>query len=74
MHFRPFCHQGKEPRVVCPTHEEIDSITEAIRPLGKAPGRLAESFQLRQDVFLSWTAAQKSEIRNLLAGSIAYYR
>jgi len=60
---------------VCPTHEEIDSITEAIRPLRKAPGRLAESFQLRQDVFLSWTtAAQKSEVRNLLAGSLACYR
>jgi len=57
---------------VCSTHEEIDSI--AIRPLRKASGGLAESLQLRQNISLSWTTAQKSEIRNLPAGSLACYR
>jgi conjugative relaxase-like TrwC/TraI family protein len=62
--------KGQDPLVVCPTHEEIDRVTEAIRSLRKASGEVRESFQLTRDVSLNWTVAQKRDLRNFHAGQI----
>jgi ATP-dependent exoDNAse (exonuclease V) alpha subunit len=56
--------------VVCPTHGEIDRVTEAIRSDRKRTGQLGESAQTNHDVALNWTTAQKSEARNFRAGQI----
>jgi len=60
--------QGREPLVVCATHDEIDRVTEAIRSARKAAGELGSGNQMARDVSLNWTIAQKSDIRNLHPG------
>ena len=54
--------------VVCPTHEEIDRVTEAIRAALKQNGSLHEPVRVERDVPLNWTASQKSDARNMLPG------
>src|SRR5439155_22448026 len=60
--------QGRETRVVCATHEEIDRVTEAIRSSRKRAGKPGESVQIGRDVPLNWTTAQKSDMRNFRPG------
>jgi len=64
--------QGQERSVlaVCATHEEIGSITAAIRAELIQKGKLGQSIRLERDVPLSWTAAQKSDARNFHEGQI----
>lgn len=54
--------------VVCPTHDEIDRVTDAIRSVRKQNGELGESVSIMRDVSLSWTTAQKADIGNLRSG------
>jgi hypothetical protein len=56
--------------VVCATHDEIDRVTEAIRSFRKRAGQLGTGVELTRDVPLSWTAAQKRDVRNLRLGHI----
>jgi len=60
--------KGQKALVVCPTHEEIDRVTEAIRLDLKHARKLREAVQLRRDVSLNWTTAQKSNSRNYHTG------
>jgi conjugative relaxase-like TrwC/TraI family protein len=66
--FAEFQSRGRKPLVVCATHEEIDRVTEAIRLERKTAGGLRKGRELLRDVSLNWTAAQKSDIRNLRPG------
>jgi len=56
--------------VVCPTHEEIDRVTQAIRSDRRERGQLCESVHTTRDVALNCTNAQKREARNFRAGQI----
>jgi ATP-dependent exoDNAse (exonuclease V) alpha subunit len=56
--------------VVCATHEEIDRVTGSIHDVRKKNGELGKSAQFTRDVPLSWTAAQKSELRNFHPGQL----
>jgi ATP-dependent exoDNAse (exonuclease V) alpha subunit len=60
--------KNQKTLVVCPTHEEIDRVTEAIRSDRKRAGQLREAVQLSRDVSLNWTTAQKSNMRNYRPG------
>lgn len=65
---------GKElPRevlVVAATHEEIDSITQAIRVERIKTGELGDSVSTERHVALNWTTAQKNDFRNYQEGQI----
>jgi len=54
--------------VVCPTHEEIDRVTDAIRSDRRRMNKLGDAVQLTRDVSLNWTTAQKSNMRNYHLG------
>ena len=54
--------------VVCPTHDEIDRVTDAIRSIRKENGQLGMSVSLTRDVSLNWTEAQKTDFRNFRPG------
>lgn len=54
--------------VVCPTWNEIDKFTAAIREHRKAMGELAEGREFERLQPLNWTDAQKGEARNFKAG------
>ncbi len=56
--------------VVCPTHEEIDRVTDAIRSDRKRAGKLGTSLQTTRHAGLNWTTAQKSDARNFRAGQV----
>jgi ATP-dependent exoDNAse (exonuclease V) alpha subunit len=56
--------------VVCATHEEIDRVTEAIRSARKKAGDLGKSTQLKRDISLNWTTAQKMEMQNFRPGHL----
>lgn len=56
--------------VVCPTHDEIDRVTEAIRSIRKHSGELGTGISTNRDVSLNWTAAQKTDLRNFRPGQI----
>ncbi len=56
--------------VVCATHEEIDRVTEAIRLARKEAGELGKGNSLTRDVSLTWSNAQKSEMKNFLPGHL----
>jgi len=56
--------------VVCATHEEIGRVTEAIRSERKRSGGLGAAVQTVRDVSLSWSTAQKRELRNFRPGQI----
>jgi hypothetical protein len=61
--------------VVCPTHEEINRVTDAIRSDRKRRGQLGASVQTIRQVPLNWTAAQKSDARNFRAGhTLGFHR
>ncbi len=61
--------------VVCATHNEIATVTDAIRAKRREAGDLGESRAVTQDVGLGWTAAQKLEWRNYRAGLVlAFHR
>jgi conjugative relaxase-like TrwC/TraI family protein len=54
--------------VVCPTHHEIDRVTEAIRAIRKENGELGGSVSVARDISLNWTTAQRTDLRNLRSG------
>jgi ATP-dependent exoDNAse (exonuclease V) alpha subunit len=59
--------------VVCPTHEEINRVTDAIRSDRKRRGQLGASVQTTRQIPLNWTAAQKSDARNFRAGHMLVF-
>jgi conjugative relaxase-like TrwC/TraI family protein len=61
---------GRNVLVVCPTHDEIDRVTAAIRFIRKQAGALGESVRVDRDVSLNWTTAEKSDPRNFRSGQI----
>ena len=56
--------------VVCPTHEEINRVTNAIREDRKRRGQLDASVHTTRHVALNWTTAQKTDARNFRAGQL----
>jgi len=56
--------------VVCPTHEEINRVTDAIRSDRKARGQLGASMDTTRQVALNWTTAEKGDVRNFRAGQL----
>jgi conjugative relaxase-like TrwC/TraI family protein len=56
--------------VVCATHEEIERVTAAIRERRKTRGELGRGANLVRHVSLNWTAAQKTDLRNLRPGQL----
>ncbi len=61
---------GQKVLVVCPTHDEIDRVTEAIRKGRKQAGELGGGVPVTRDVSLNWTTAQKSNMRNYRVGQL----
>jgi hypothetical protein len=60
--------------VVCPTHEEINRVTDAIRSDRKKRGQPA-SVQAARHTGLNWTTAQKGDVRNFAVGQVlAFHR
>src|SRR5215472_360101 len=59
-----------EVLVVAPTHEEIDSVTTAIRAARKSAGELGKSIRFESHVPLNYTTAQKSDPRNFKPGQV----
>jgi conjugative relaxase-like TrwC/TraI family protein len=59
-----------EVLVVAPTHEEIDSVTAAIRAARRDSGELGEAILFPRHVPLNYTIAQKSDPRNFKSGQI----
>jgi ATP-dependent exoDNAse (exonuclease V) alpha subunit len=57
--------RGRNPLVVCATHEEIDRVTHAIR---MSLGRLGKGVQVGKDVSLSWTTVEKSDMSHYRPG------
>ena len=67
--------QGRNVLVVCPTHDEIDRVTEAIRSTRKQAGDLGESVQVARDISLNWTTAEKSDTRRFRTGQrVSFHR
>jgi conjugative relaxase-like TrwC/TraI family protein len=64
---------NREVLVVCATHAEIGSVTEAIRLERKQNGELGESFQAERYVPQNYTTAQKSDPRNLHPGQMLLF-
>jgi ATP-dependent exoDNAse (exonuclease V) alpha subunit len=62
--------QGRNPLVVCATHDEIGRVTEAIRSSMKQAGELREGTQVWRDVSVNWTTARKRDLGNLRPGQI----
>ncbi len=56
--------------VVCPTHDEIHRVTDAIRTTRKHAGELGPENEVEQHVCLNWTAAQKADHHNFRPGHI----
>jgi conjugative relaxase-like TrwC/TraI family protein len=61
---------GHNALVVCPTHDEIERVTDAIRSNRKGAGELAGGVPLTRHVLLNWTAAQKQNMRNYRPGQL----
>jgi conjugative relaxase-like TrwC/TraI family protein len=57
--------RGRNPLVVCATHEEIDRVTHAIR---MSEGKLGKGVQVGKDVSLNWTTAEKSDMSHYRPG------
>ncbi len=67
--------KGQKTLVVCPTHEEINRVTEAIRAVRKHSGELHQAVRLSRDVSLNWTTAQKGNMRNYRPGQfLAFHK
>jgi ATP-dependent exoDNAse (exonuclease V) alpha subunit len=62
--------QGKSCLVVCPTHEEIERVTDAIRRRRRANGALGPGTQLTRYLSLNWSTAQKGDARNFQPGQV----
>src|SRR5215469_2209773 len=56
--------------IVCPTHEEINRVTDAIRSDRKMQGQLGASVHTTRHAALNWTTAEKSDARNFRAGHV----
>jgi len=61
---------GRSVLVVCATHNEIASVTDAIRESLKQSGTLGEGREVARDVSVGWTTAQKSDWRNFRPGHV----
>lgn len=59
--------------VVCPTHEEIGLVTEAIRSERRFAGDLGHSFIAERLVPRNYTTAQKSSLRSLREGQVLVF-
>jgi conjugative relaxase-like TrwC/TraI family protein len=69
--------KGERPNVlvVCATHEEIASVTEAIRAERLQAGELGENTRVERLVPQNYTAAQKAEPRSFREGQVlAFHR
>ena len=64
---------NREVLVVCATHAEIGSATEAIRLQRKRDGELGESVRVERYVPQNYTTAQKSDPRNLHPGQVLLF-
>jgi conjugative relaxase-like TrwC/TraI family protein len=62
--------RGQQPQVlvVAPTHEEIGRLTDAIRRERFAAGELGDPIDWERQVSLSWTDAQKRDVRRYEPG------
>src|SRR6185503_12532046 len=63
----------REVLVVCPTHEEIQRVTEAIRGDRRKRGELGQSRTFENLVALNWTLAQRAESKNYKAGQVLVF-
>lgn len=57
--------RGRNPLVVCATHEEIDRVTHAIRMV---QDRIGKGVQVGKDVSLNWITAEKSDMSHYRPG------
>ncbi len=62
--------QAREVLVVAATHDEIKSVTDAIRQDRKRAGELAEGEKFTQHSALNWTEAQKKQAKNYQPGQV----
>jgi conjugative relaxase-like TrwC/TraI family protein len=65
--------KGRNPLVVCATHEEIDRVTEVIRTNRKRRGQIGNSIEIGRDESLNWTTAQKNDVRNYQPGQVLVF-
>jgi conjugative relaxase-like TrwC/TraI family protein len=61
---------GRGSLVVCATHEEIESVTDAIRDRRREAGQLGPTAIVERHVSLNWTTAQKSSPKNFRPGQV----
>jgi hypothetical protein len=59
--------------VVCPTHEEINRVTTAIRADLHDRGKLGADHRMERLEPLNWTAAQKRDLRNFVPGQVLVF-
>ena len=62
--------QERSVLVVAATHDEIKSVTYAIREDRKQRGEIAEGDQLTRHSPLNWTEAQKKQTKNYRPGQV----
>jgi ATP-dependent exoDNAse (exonuclease V) alpha subunit len=62
--------QTRSVLVIAGTHDEIKSVTHAIRADRKRAGELAQGEQFIQHMPLNWTEAQKRQTKNYQAGQV----
>jgi ATP-dependent exoDNAse (exonuclease V) alpha subunit len=62
--------EARSVLVIAPTHDEIKSITYAIRQDRKRAGELSDGATFTRHVNLNWTEAQKRRVKNYKAGQI----
>jgi hypothetical protein len=65
--------QPREVLVVCATHQEIASVTEAIRAERRDVGELGQSTLCERYLPRNYTTAQKSEPRNFRSGQVLVF-
>lgn len=59
--------------IVCPTHEEIDRVTRAVRHVCRERGQLAAERKLERLEPLNWTQAQKRDTTNYMQGQVLVF-
>jgi hypothetical protein len=59
--------------IVCPTHEEIDRVTRAVRHVCRERGQLAAERKLERLEPLNWTQAQKRDTTNYMRGQVLVF-
>jgi ATP-dependent exoDNAse (exonuclease V) alpha subunit len=62
--------EARSVLVIAPTHDEIRSITHAIRQDRKNAGALGQGETLTQHTALTWTEAQKKQTKNYQPGHV----